>query len=110
MEDITAKVKAIIGNVLNVSLKSQCDSLIVGHEFQEPFGDDIADDLDNVIKAVDAGIMSTETGIELNPLIKDPHRESERIASESEERMKQQQSIFGESGEGGGAASFDDEK
>ncbi|MBQ6771359.1 MAG: phage portal protein [Bacteroidales bacterium] len=101
-------IKAIIGNVLDVSLKSQCDSLIVGHEFQEPFGDDIADDLDNVIKAVDAGIMSTETGIELNPLIKDPHRESERIASESEERMKQQQSIFGNGNEGG-AASFDDD-
>lgn len=101
-------IKAIIGNVLDVSLKSQCDSLIVGHEFQEPFGDDIADDLENVIKAVDAGIMSTETGIELNPLIKDPHRESERIASENEERMKQQQSIFN-NGDEGGAASFDDD-
>lgn len=100
-------ITAIIGNVLNVSLKSECDKLKVGHEFQEPFGDDIADDLDNVIKAVDAGILSTETGIELNPLIKDPHRESERIEAEREEREKQQQAIFG-GGNDGGAASFDD--
>ena len=110
MLDRTASlITAIIGNVLDVSLKPQCDSLIVGHEFQEPFGDDVADDLDNVIKAVDAGIMSTETGIELNPLIKDPHRESERLASESEERMKRQQSIFGNGNEDGGAASFGDD-
>jgi SPP1 family phage portal protein len=99
---------AIIGNVLDVSKKSQCEKLKVGHEFQEPFGDDIADDLDNVIRAVDAGIMSTETGVELNPLIKDQQREMERLASENEERIKQQQSIFNNEGEGG-AASFNDD-
>lgn len=108
MLDRTASlITAIIGNVLDVSLADQCKSLVVGHEFQEPFGEDIADDLENVIKAVDAGILSTETGIELNPLVKDPHQEGERLKAESEERMKQQQSIFG-GGDEGGAASFDD--
>ncbi len=101
-------VKAIIGNVLNVSLKSQCEKLIVGHEFQEPFGDDIAESLDNVIKSVDAGITSVETGIELNPLIKDSQREKERLIAEKEDRMKQQQSIFGDNTDDSGAASYSD--
>lgn len=108
LERTSSLIIAIIGNVLDVSLSDQCNNLMIGHEFQEPFGDDVSDYLDNVIKALDAGIMSTETGIELNPLVKDPYRELERLASESKERMKQQQSIFGDSGEDGGAASFGD--
>mgnify|MGYP000296274401 CR=1 FL=1 len=98
-------ISAIIGNVLDVSLKGQCDMLRVGHDFQEPFGDDIADDLNNVIRAVDAGILSTETGIEMNPLVKDPIRESERLSEEQLEREKRQQSVFG-GGDDGGASSF----
>lgn len=100
-------ILAIIGNVLDVSLSEQCKKCVVGHEFQEPFGDDIADALNNVIRSVDAGLMSQETGVEMNPLIKDPRRESERLKAESEERMKQQQSIFG-GGDDGGAASYGD--
>ena len=100
---------AIIGNVLDANLKGECDKLIVGHEFQEPFGEDIADDLNNVIRAVDAGIMSEETGIEMNPLVKDPHREAERIKKESEEKIKQQQSIFGNPDGSEGAQSYGDE-
>ncbi len=111
MMDRTASlVTAIIGGVLDVSLKSECDKLVVGHEFQEPFGDDVTNDLNNIISAVDAGLMSTDTGVELNPLIKDPQREMERLAAEKEERMKQQQSIFGNGNDEGGAASFDDDK
>ncbi len=109
LDRTSSLIIAIIGNVLDSHLKSQCDNLIVGHEFQEPFGEDIADDLNNVIRAVDAGIMSEETGIEMNPLIKDPHREAERIKKESEERMKQQQSIFGSPDGSEGAQSYGDE-
>ena len=79
----------------------------VGHEFQEPFGDDVADDLDNITKAIDAGILSTETGVELNPLIKDSHRETERLDKEKEDKLKQQQDIFGGL-DGMGAQSFGD--
>ena len=67
LDRTSSLIIAIIGNVLDANLKTECDNLIVGHEFQEPFGDDIADDLNNVIRAVDAGIMSEETGIEMNP-------------------------------------------
>lgn len=110
MLDRTASlIIAIIGNVLDSHLKAQCDELKVGHEFQEPFGEDIADDLNNVIRAVDAGILSEETGIELNPLIKDPHREAERLKKEAEERAKQQQSIFGTNDGSDGAQTYVDE-
>lgn len=108
MLDRTASlITAIIGNVLDVSMHAQCEELKVGHEFQEPFGEDIADDLNNIIRAVDAGILSTETSIELNPLVKDTHREMERLAEEQEERQRQQEAIFG-GGDEGGAASFSD--
>lgn len=100
-------ITAIIGNVLDVSLRSQCDELQIGHEFQEPFGEDIADDLTDICKALDAGILSTESAVELNPLVKDVSREMDRLAAEQDERMKQQQSIFGDNA-GAGPQSFSD--
>ena len=100
-------ITAIIGNVLDVSLRSQCDELQVGHEFQEPFGEDIADDLTDICKALDAGILSTESAVELNPLVKDVAREMDRLAAEQKERMEQQVSIFGDEA-GAGPQSFSD--
>lgn len=104
-------ITAIIANVLDVSLSGECESLEIGHEFQEPFGDDIADSLTNIVKAVDAGIISTEGAIELNPLVKDVAREKQRLAQEQEERQQQQMSIFGtpDGSEGAGSASDGDE-
>lgn len=101
-------VTAIIANVLDVSLAAECESLKVGHEFQEPFGDDIADSLTNLVKAVDAGIISTEGAIELNPLVKDVAREKQRLAQEQEDRQHQQMSIFGNPDGSEGAASATD--
>lgn len=98
-------ITAIIGNVLDAHLHSQCEKLQIGHEFQEPFGDDIVETLNQITTAIDAGILSTETGIELNPLVKDTHREAERIEAEKKEQQEQQQSIFGL---GAGAMSFSD--
>ncbi|QCD37174.1 MULTISPECIES: phage portal protein [Muribaculaceae] len=101
-------IGAIIGNVLDVSLKSQCDELSVAHEFQEPFGEDIEADIKNITACLDAEIMSNETAIEKNPLISDTALEKERIKAEADERMKQQQSIFGDDGGEAGAQSFSD--
>ena len=98
---------SIIGNVLDTSLHAQCEQLVIGHEFQEPFGEDIADDLNNISKAVDAGILSTEGAIELNPLPIDKQREKERLAEEAEERQRTQASIFGDIA-GAGAQSYGD--
>jgi hypothetical protein len=86
---------SIIGNVLDVSLAAECNNLVVSHEYQEPFGDDISATLDNISKAIDAGILTTETALELNPLVKDPIRELERIKGEEEEARKRQEAIFG---------------
>lgn len=98
---------AIIGNVLDVSLAEECSRLQVQHEFQEPFGEDVADNLNDIIRAVDGGILSTETAIELNPLVKNVTRERERIKQEKEEAAKLQQSLFADVA-GAGAQSFGD--
>lgn len=98
---------AIIGNVLDASLHSLCEQTSIGHEFQEPFGEDVSDDLTDIAKALDAGILSTETAVELNPLVKDVTREMDRLKAEQDERLKQQQSIFGDP-DGAGPQSFTD--
>lgn len=101
-------ITAIIGNVLDVSLHSECENLKIGHEFQEPFGDDIADALDNIVKAVDSGILSTEGAIELNPLVKDVAREKKRLEDEAKERQQQQMNIFAAPNGDEGAQSLQD--
>lgn len=108
MLDRTASLlTSIIGNVLDTSLASECEQLEIGHEFQEPFGEDVADDLNDIIRAVEGGILSTESAIELNPLVKDVTRERERILQEKEEAAKLQQSIFGDAMNGGPQSYYD---
>lgn len=107
LDRVASLIIAIIGNVLDVSLHSECENLVVTHEFQEPFRDDVSDDLNNIIRSVDAGIMANETAVELNPLIKNHTLELKRLQDEKEEHIEQQQSIFGDQ-EGAGAQSFTD--
>ena len=95
MLDRTANlIKAIIANVLNVSLAAECKDLEVGHEFQEPFADDISEAITNIVKAMDGGIMSTETGVSLNPLIKDAQSEMKKIEAEKAEAAQRQRDLF----------------
>jgi hypothetical protein len=58
---------------------------IHNHEFQEPFGEDVAAVIDNIVSAVDAGILSKEGAIEMNPLVKNTELEKNRLKSEEEE-------------------------
>ena len=88
-------VIAIIGNVLNIALRGECNNLVVGHEFQEPFGEDIKETIENIAKAKDAEMLSTEGAIELNPLVKDKSQELKRIEKEASEAVQKQRSIFG---------------
>lgn len=67
----------------------------------------MSDDLTDICKALDGGILSTETAVELNPLVKNVAREIERLKAEQEERLQQQQNIFGDQGNVG-PQSFDD--
>lgn len=93
--DRTANIiKAIIANVLDVSLAGEVRDLEVSHEFQEPFADDISDALDNIVKAVDAGLLSTETAVSLNPLVTDATSELEKINEEKEEAAQRQRDLF----------------
>ena len=87
-------VKAIIGNVMNVSLAQQVRDLKVGHEFQEPFADDIADAVNNITKLVDAGLLSTDTAVGLNPYVIDAAAEMEKISTEKAEAAQLQRDLF----------------
>lgn len=89
-------ILAIIGNVLDVSLKAECEKAVIAHEFQEPFGEDLAEMISNIAKAKDAEMLSTEGAVELNPLIKDHKRELERIEEESEASVQRQRNLFGQ--------------
>ena len=51
--------------------------------------------------------MATETGVELNPLVKDKKLEMERLKAEEVERAQKQQLIFGDI-EGAGPQSASD--
>lgn len=86
---------AIIGNVLHVALKPQCETAKIKHVFQEPFGEDIAEAIENIVKAKDAEILSTEGAVELNPLIEDHQKELERIEKEDADAAQRQRDIFG---------------
>lgn len=105
MERCASLIKAIIGNVLDVSLKSECDKMQITHEFQDPFGEDVSETIDNLIKAVDGGIQSRESAVEQSPLTKDPTAELERLKVEQEEANAVQRDIFGQQSmvEGGSA-------
>ena len=81
---------AILGNVLDYSHKAQYEALMVGHEFQEPFGDDVSDTLNDILKQFGAGGMSTQTMLELSYLIKDAKKEYDLIKQEQAERMEQE--------------------
>lgn len=86
---------SIIANVLNIALRGECSNLVVGHEFQEPFGEDIKETIENIAKAKDCDMLSTEGAIELNPLVKDKEQELKRIEKESAEAAQKQRDIFG---------------
>lgn len=88
-------VIAIIGNVLNIALRGECNNLVVGHEFQEPFGEDIKETIENIAKSKDAEMLSTEGAIELNPLVKNKEQELKRIEKESADAAQRQRDIFG---------------
>ncbi len=82
---IASLVKAIMARVTNIEMAAEIERLLVQHEYQEPFGEDITEVIANNVKVKNAGGMSDETFIELNPLVRDKQREKERIKAETEE-------------------------
>jgi SPP1 family phage portal protein len=87
---IGSLMTAIIGNVLNVGLRSECDRLKLLHEFQEPFGEDIEAVINNLIRTYNVGGLSLESFIEMNPVIKDSEAEKKRIKEQHEQELKEE--------------------
>lgn len=94
LDRVAGLCASIIGNVMDVSLKAECEALKTTHEFQEPFGEDITEVIENIGKSIDSGTMSVETGVEQNPLIKDKQNEIKRLEEDSEKRTQEQRDIF----------------
>lgn len=86
-------MKAIMGNVLDYAHKAEHDALVLEHEFQEPFGDDVSELLADCSKQYNDGAMSRETYVELSYLIKDAQAEIARIKAEQQENLKQQMAL-----------------
>lgn len=94
-------MKAILGNVLDYKNKAQYEALQIGHEFQEPFGDDVSEALADVLKQYNAGALSLQSTLELSYLVKNAKKELEQIKAEQAEAMEQQKElnkmdVFGE--------------
>ncbi|MBQ6067944.1 MAG: phage portal protein [Bacteroidales bacterium] len=84
-------MKAIMGNVLDVKGGSY-EELVIHHEFQPPFGDDVAIAVDRLMRQYGGGGMSLQTLLEKSPLIDNADKEMERInkeKSKEDERRKQ---------------------
>lgn len=86
-------MKAILGNVLDYVHKSEYDALEIGHEFQEPFGDDVSELLSDLSRQYNDGALSRETYVEMSYLVKDSKAEIERIKQEEAEALERQQQM-----------------
>jgi SPP1 family phage portal protein len=93
-------MRSLIGNVLDVRLKGEIERLSLVHEFQEPFAEDIQEMLSGLIQTYNAGGMSLDTFVELNPLIRDAEAEKKRLiaeqqAAEAEAAARAKMDLFG---------------
>lgn len=86
-------MRAIMGNVLDYRRKALYLKLELGHEFQEPFGDDVSELLADLSKQFNDGALSRETYVEKSYLIKDAKAEMERIKQEEAENIAKQQAL-----------------
>lgn len=84
---------AIMGNVLDYKNKSKYEALVLGHEFQQPFGEDVSDTLNDALKQHGAGALSTETLVEISYLVKNAQQELKRLREEQDEAMERQQEM-----------------
>ena len=73
--------------------KAEYDALLLRHEFQEPFGEDVSELLADLSKQYNDGALSRETYVELSYLVKDAKQEIERLKQEEAERMEQQMEL-----------------
>lgn len=84
---------AILGNILDYKNQSKYNSLIVKHEFQEPFGDDVSDHLNDLIRQYESGALSLETLLEQSYLVTNAQQELDRIKEEQLEALERQRKL-----------------
>ena len=102
MNRVASLMCAILGNVLDYTHKAQYDALEIGHEFQQPFGEDVSDTLADVLKQYGAGALSLQSTVELSYLVKNSQMEMERIKQEQAEALQNQQALNNTDVFGGG--------
>lgn len=85
---------AILGNVLDYRNKSKYDALVLGHEFMSPFGEDVSEMLNDVLKQYGQGALSLQTTLELSYLVKNAQKEYEQLQQEKQEAFEQQQELM----------------
>lgn len=94
-------MKAIMGNVLDIKNETRYDGLVIEHEFQEPFGADVAQTFSDLIRQYGAGAISIRTVLEQSYLVPNAEKEMERMNQEREEADKRKreqaiQDVFGQ--------------
>lgn len=83
-------LRAIIGIAIDTSKKAQADALKLEYIFGNPLPDDYADTIKMISEAVNAKVLSRETGVGHIPFVKNAGEELARIKAEGEEAMKQE--------------------
>lgn len=101
MNRVSNLALAILGNVMDYPNKAKYEALKVGHEFQEPFGEDVSELLADISKQYNDGALSQQTYVEMSYLVKNAKLEMERIKQEQAEAMEKQMAlnkmdVFGE--------------
>jgi len=86
-------MRAIMGNVIDYANKAKYDALVLGHEFQEPFGEDVSDALNDILKQFGAGALSLQTTLEMSYLVKNAKTELARIKEEQTEAIERQKEL-----------------
>jgi hypothetical protein len=92
---------AIMGNVLDYPNKAKYEAVQIGHEFQEPFGEDVSATLTDLLKQFGSGALSLQSLLEQSYLVKNAKNEMDRIKQDQAEAMERQREmnkmdVFGE--------------
>lgn len=90
LDRFASLVLTIMERVLYISDNLPYTNMVLEHQFQEPFGDTLQRDFDNLLKQFGAGGCSKKTFVEKSYLIKNPKRELELMRKEQEEYEQKQ--------------------
>lgn len=93
MNRVASLTKAILGNVLDYPNKAKYEALEIGHEFQEPFGEDVSATLNDLMKQYETGALSLQTLLEMSYLVKNASVEMDRIKEEQAEALERQREL-----------------